>query len=425
MAFASFIARRYLRSQRSSFLSAITVIAILGIGLGVMVLDTTLAVMNGFQYQVQHTFVENMPMVTVMSQAPAGFPDVESMVERLAARPEVLGASPYIRKEALLTYERFGGRTKEKPCVIWGVDPVRQRMVTTALDSVVPPLQDFSTEGFTGIEPGTPGIVLGRMLARSLRAGVGDRLTLTTVRKVGGPREYEGHSFDIAVVGIFESGMYQFDEVFAYMDIEDVRELFVVVGGADGIGLKVDDMMQAPKYAEAIGEELGVPYFTNDWISLNSALFNWIRVEKVLMFVLLSLITLVASFMVVAILLMMVRDRQRDIGVFLSLGVRKDQLVGIFMQLGIMIGGAGVLLGTLGGYLLSLFLDSEGLWVLAEKLGLPSPSEVYFVDKLPVHMQLGDFVLVGAVTLGVCLLMTLVPSWFATRFTPVEVLRYE
>lgn len=425
MAFSSYIARRYLRTNRSRFVSVITIIAILGIGLGVMVLDTTLAVMNGFEAQVQHTFVENMPMVTVMSQAPSGFPDVEAMVSRLAARPEVLGASPYIRKEALLTYERFGGRTQDRPCVIWGVDPERQRTVTTALDSVLPPFIDFSTDGFAGVEPGTPGIILGRMLARSLRAGVGDRLTLTTVRKAGGPREYEGHSFDIAVVGISESGMYQFDEVFAYMDIEDVRALFVVIGGADGIGLKVDQMMKAPQYAAAIEEELGRPYFTNDWISLNSALFSWIRVEKVLMFVLLSLITIVASFMVVAILLMMVRDRQRDIGVFLSLGVRKGQLVGIFMQLGLMIGGAGVLLGTLGGYLLSVFLDSEGLWVLAEKLGLPSPGEIYFVDKLPVDMQLGDFALVAAVTLGVCLVMTLIPSWFATRFTPVEVLRYE
>jgi len=255
--------------------------------------------------------------------------------------------------------------------------------------------------------------------------GVGDRLTLTTVRKTGGSRQYEGHSIEVAVVGIFTSGMYQFDDVFAYMDIEAVRKIFVVIGGADGVGVKVDKMMRAPAYADSLADRLGLPYFTNDWISLNSALFRWIRIEKVLMFVLLSLITLVASFMVVAILLMMVRDRQHDIGIFLSLGVRKDQLVGVFVQLGMIIGGGGVVLGTILGYLLCRFLDSQGLWTLVERMGLPSPADVYFVDKLPVHMEAGDFLLVGGVTLLMCLLATLLPSWFATRFTPVEVLRYE
>ncbi len=230
---------------------------------------------------------------------------------------------------------------------------------------------------------------------------------------------------DVAVVGIFKSGMYQFDDVFAYMDIDDVRQIFVVVGEADGIGIKVDDMMSAPAYADSIAHLLGLPYFTNDWISLNSTLFRWIRIEKVLMFVLLSMITMVATFMVVAILLMMVRDRQRDIGVFLSLGVRKAQLVGVFVQLGMMIGGGGVLLGTALGYGLSRFLDSQGLWVLVRKLGLPSPGDVYFVDTLPVHMKSGDFLLVGGVTLAMCLVATILPAWFASRYTPVEVLRYE
>ncbi len=425
MQFSSFIALRYLRTQRSRFISVITIIAVLGITLGVMVLDTTLAVMNGFQDQVQFTFVENMPMVTVMSQSPLGMTDAEGVIERVDRLSFVEGAAPYIRKEALLTYERFGGRTKNRPCVIWGIDPQRQGSVTKALDSVQPPFTGFSTAGFVGVESGTPGIILGDMLARSLRAGVGDRLTLTTVRKSGGPREYEGHSVDVAVVGIFKSGMYQFDDVFAYMDIDDVRQIFVVVGEADGIGIKVDDMMSAPAYADSIAHLLGLPYFTNDWISLNSTLFRWIRIEKVLMFVLLSMITMVATFMVVAILLMMVRDRQRDIGVFLSLGVRKAQLVGVFVQLGMMIGGGGVLLGTALGYGLSRFLDSQGLWVLVRKLGLPSPGDVYFVDTLPVHMKSGDFLLVGGVTLAMCLVATILPAWFASRYTPVEVLRYE
>ncbi|HKI83448.1 MAG TPA: ABC transporter permease [Candidatus Krumholzibacteria bacterium] len=425
MGFAAFIAQRYLRTQRSRFVSVITIIAIVGITLGVMVLDTTLAVMNGFQDQIRFTFVENMPMVTVMTQAPSGFSDVEKIVDRVKEFPPVVGAAPYIRKEALLTFERFGGRTRDRPCVIWGIDPNRQKSVTKTLDTVTPAFTDFSTEGFTGVDPGTPGIVLGDMLARSLRVGVGDRLTLTTVRKTGGSRQYEGHSVEVAVVGIFTSGMYQFDDVFAYMDINAVRKIFVVIGGADGVGVKVDRMMRAPAYADSLAERLGLPYFTNDWISLNSALFRWIRIEKVLMFVLLSLITLVASFMVVAILLMMVRDRQHDIGIFLSLGVRKDQLVGVFVQLGMIIGGGGVVLGTILGYLLCRFLDSQGLWTLVERMGLPSPADVYFVDKLPVHMEAGDFLLVGGVTLLMCLLATLLPSWFATRFTPVEVLRYE
>jgi len=424
MGFSAHVAFRYLRRQRSGFVGLITVIAVVGITLGVMVLDTTLAVMNGFQDQIQFTFVDNMPMVTVMTQAPGGFPDLPELLDRLEKRPEVLGAAPYVRKEALLSFERFPGRTKHRPCVAWGIDPVRQPSVTRILEEVEPPFVGFRPDDLPPDAEGLPGILLGEQLARSLRVGNGDVLTLTTVRRTGGSREFESHSVEVAVVGVFSSGMYQFDDVFAYLSLDDARRIFQVEG-ADGVGLKIREMMRAPDVADAIAADLGLPYFTNDWITLNSELFRWIQIEKVLMFILLSFITLVASFMVVAILLMMVRDRQRDIGVFLSLGVRKDQLVGIFVTLGMLIGGTGVVLGTGLGWLLSRFLDSEGLWEMAEKAGLPSPGDVYFVDTLPVHMQAGDFLLVAGVTLGMCLLATLLPSWFATRYTPVEVLRHE
>ena len=211
--------------------------------------------------------------------------------------------------------------------------------------------------------------------------------------------------------------MFEFDNLFAYVDLDLAVELWSVLGGADGIGMKVEPMTDAPAIAATIADVLGSPpYFTNDWISLNSQLFEWIQLEKMLMFLLLSLITLVASFSVVAILLMMVRDRQRDIGIFMSMGVDTGQLVAVFVQLGLMIGVMGVGLGSLLGFLLCRFLDS---------IGFPLPGDVYFVDTLPVHMKLSDFGLVGGVTMLMCFVATLLPAWLSTRFTPVEVLRYE
>jgi lipoprotein-releasing system permease protein len=416
MGFTSTVALRFLRSRRSRFVSLITIIAVLSITIGVMVLNVTLAVMNGFRDQIQLKFVENMPMVTVIAPY-SGFKDLDQVVARTLRVPGVLAASPFLRKEGVVTLERLPGQPRHRGIILWGIDPQRQEQVTPLSKSIDPPFHGFSTEGLVGAPAGTPGIVLGQALAEGLRGGLGDVVTVTVARGSGGLGQFKSESREFQVVGLLSSGMYDFDSAFGYIDLAAAQNLFQMPGGADGIGARVREMMRAAEVGTAIEDSLGAPpYFTNNWISMNSQLFDWIRMEKTMMFLLLSLITLVASFSVVAILTMMVRDRQRDIGILMSIGVSKARLVGIFVQLGMLLGLGGVVTGTAFGYCICRILDA---------VGLPLPGDVYFVNTLPVHMKLGDFSLVASVTLGMSFLATLLPSWLASRFTPVEVLRYE
>lgn len=416
MGFVSQVSRRFLRSRSSRFLSLIAIFAGLGITISVMVLDVTLAVMNGFRDQIQIKFVENMPMVTVLARD--GFEDLEGMLVELREREGVTGAAPFLRNESILTHEPIAGRPVHRGGVVWGIRPEAQESVTPFAENVSPPFRGFQTQELIGGGEETPGIVLGIELANGLRAGVGDVVAVHAPRKTGsGPRDYTTETREFLVVGMLDSGMYEFDASFCYMDLEVANDLFARQTSADAIGLRLADMMRAPEFADRLEDELGFPrYFTNDWIRLNSQLFEWIQMEKALMFLLLTFLSLVASFSVVAILTMMVRDRQRDLGVLMSLGVGRRRLVGIFVQLGLILGTVGTLAGSALGLLMVFLLD---------RLGFPLPGDVLFVDTLPVHATVQDFLLVGVTSLVLTFLATLLPSWLATRLTPVEVLRYE
>jgi lipoprotein-releasing system permease protein len=414
MGFIGYIASRFLRSRRSRFLSLITVYAGLGITISVMVLNVTLAVMNGFRDQIQLKFVENMPMVTVMNSR--GLEDLDDLVRRIEDFPGVSAASPFIRSETVLTLERIPGKAVHRGAVMWGVVPERQERVTPFGVNISPPFEGFATDHLPGGGTEIPGVVLGVELAAGLRALVGDVVALHAPRRIG-PGEYGTETREFLVVGVLESGMYEFDVSFAYVDLHVAQELFDLPGSATGIGVRVRDMMRAPQIAEGLEQDLGYPpYYANDWISLNQQLFEWIQMEKALMFLLLCFLSLVASFTIVAILTVMVRDRQRDIGIFMSLGVSRQTLVGIFVQLGMVIGSVGTALGSGLGLILILVVD---------RVGIPLPGDVLFVNTLPVHAKLTDFLLVGGVSLLLTFLATLLPSRLAARLTPVEVLRYE
>ena len=416
MDFVGLVSLRFLRSRGSRLMSLIALFAGLGVMLGVAVLCVTLAVMNGFRDQIQLKFVENMPMVTVLS--PRGFPDLQETVELLEQQPDVLGVAPYIRSELVITHERLPGRSVNRGAVLWGIDPARQTQVTRFEESVEPPFVGFDTKGLIQGGPDVPGIVLGKELAAGLRASVGDLIAVHAPRKVGtGPADYETETQEAVVVGILDSGMYEFDAAFAYVDLDVARDMFARDGGADGIGLRVSDMMKAPAIADRLEEQLlDRGYYANDWIRLNGQLFEWIKFEKALMFLLLTFLILIASFNVVAILITLVRDRAREIAILAALGARRRQVVGIFLQLGLTIGAVGTVAGVVLGLIAIFALD---------RYGFPLPGDVLFVDTLPVHPTWSDFVLVAGVSMLLTFLATLLPSWLATRVLPVEVLRNE
>jgi len=414
--FISYIAMRYLRSRRrSGFLNRAAVIALTGITLGVAVLDLTLAIMNGFQEELQHTFVDNMPMVTVLTSEPEGFTDLGGDMDRIGAVPGVVGVAPFVRQETVISAAAAAGPARHRAAVVWGIDPDLQETVTPLRDMLFP--RDSALASLRG-ERSAAGLVLGVELAASLYCGLGDTVVVTTpTGDLSDLGHLDAESRSYVVAGLLDTGLYDFDSRFIYMSLPDARDFFgYAPDGALGIGVKVADMMQAPAVADEIESALGRwSYHCNDWIELNANLFQWVKLEKVVMFLLLGLIFVVASFNIVGILTMMVGERSREIGILISMGARRRQIQGIFMLDGLLVGAGGVALGTLLGWLGTLYL---------QRVGIGLPGDVYFVDRVPVLVQTLDFVMVAGAALGVTLLATLLPSRDAARLKPMEIIRY-
>ncbi len=416
MRFSAYIASRYLRSRRRSrFLNRVSVTAIIGIALGVLVLDLTLAIMNGFHAELRRTFVDNMPMVTVLTSDPEGFTDLGGTIDAIGAVDGVTGVAPFIRQEVIVTAHSVSGPARHRAAIVWGVDPDLQEGVTPVADHLLP--RERSLSYLRGDVDGRPGLVLGGELAASLYAGLGDTVVVTAPGGELDLNDLRAESRRYVVAGFLSTGMYDFDSRFAYLSLGESRDFFgYPPDGALAIGVKVADMMRAPEVAEAIEQALG-PYrfHCNDWVELNENLFRWVRIEKVVMFLLLGLIVLVAAFNIVGILTMMVSERSREIGILLSMGARKRQIQGIFMLDGLYVGAWGAVIGSIFGWLGTLYLD---------RVGIGLPGDVYFVDRVPVLPQTGDFLFVAVSALVVTLLATLLPSREAARLRPMEIIRY-
>ncbi len=416
MRFAAYIASRYLRSRgKSRLLSRVTVIAIVGITLGVTVLDLTLAIMNGLHDELRSTFVDNMPMITVLTSKPEGFRDLGDTMDRIGAVEGVTGVAPFVRQEVVITSRTVGTQAQHRAAVVWGIEPDLQETVTPLRRMLFPAERSLTV--LRGEGDGTPGVVLGAELAAALYAGLGDTIVLTAPKGELSLDELEAESRRFVVGGFLETGLYDFDARFCYMPIDEARSFFgYPKDGALAVGVRVADMMTAPAVAQEIEKTLG-PYdhHCNDWIDLNQNLFQWVRLEKVMMFLLLGLVILVAAFNIIGILTMMVGERRREIGILLAMGARRRQIQAIFLLDGLAVGAGGTVLGSILGWLGILYL---------EKVGIKLPGDVYFVDHVPVIAQTLDFVMVAGAALLITLGATLLPSIEASRLRPMEIIRY-
>ena len=413
MDFSGYIARRYLRSRRHSrFLSRGSVTAIVGITIGVAVLNITLAVMNGFHAEIRRTFVENMPMITVITAQPEGFTGLGQILDTIGDDPEVLGAAPYVRQEVLVTAERTYGPPRHKAVVAWGIEP---DLVTT-----VQPLGDYllpQPEILAALAtPGTPRVILGTELANTLYTAIGDTVVLTAATGEVDMNQLEAESRRFVVVGFFETGMYEFDSGFVYIHLDAGRDFFGYgPKGASLIGVKVADVMRADRVAERLSATLGRDYYATDWMALNKNLFQWIKLEKIIMILLLGMIILIAGFNIIGLLTMMVGERRREIGILLAMGAGRREVTGIFLIGGVSLGALGVVLGNVLGLL--------AIWLL-DRFGISLPGDVYFVDTVPVLLQWTDVLIVSGITVVISLAAALWPSWEASNLKPMEIIRY-
>ena len=412
MPYEFFIARRYLQSkQHTGFISVVAFIAVGGVILGVAALIIMLSVTNGFSGEVRNRLIGMNAHVSIHRFYGEPIPAFEEMMERASAEEGVVAAAPVIEGKVGLAGDRgFDG------LFVWGVDPVSFARVSDLNDH----LYDSRGELRLGVLPGNkyPGIVLGRHLAARLRVGIGDQVLLMTVR---GDRDdlLRGISPRLdpfVVTDLFESGMYHYDDNFGFISLDEARRVLDIGEGVTNVHLRVADLDQASGIRVRLERELGYPYRLTDWTQRFPELFEWMELEKWVIFIALSLIIVVASFNIMSILTMSILIKTPEIGILRAMGARTGGIRRIFVYQGAVIGGFGTALGCLFGFAVCLVQDRFEI--------VSIPSDIYIISSLPVDMQWSDFLVVSAVSLGICLAASAFPARRAASLQPVAAIRH-
>ncbi|QWF19033.1 lipoprotein-releasing ABC transporter permease subunit [Lysobacter capsici] len=406
------IGLRYLRAKRrNGFISFISLASIGGIALGVTALITTLAVMSGFQREIRDRMLQMAAHATVSAY---GEPMTEwrVAVDKAMADPRVAGAAPYVDKEALLS------ATRQQPAIVRGVDPVEDHKVSVLADKMV--------EGkLSSLTPGSFNIVLGKELALWMGAQVGDSVVVMTADGRSTPMGAMPQLKRFTVSGIFEAGYNEFDKGLAVVNIRDMQRVLRMGDGVTGVRLRLHDMDQAWNVARDLALSLGGPYRVTDWSSDNANMFRALKMEKVVMAVLLSLIIAMGAFNLVSSQVMLVTDKQADIAIQRTLGLTPMSVMAVFVVQGTLIGVIGTVLGVIGGITLTLNLEHI-LKAIETVLGVQLlPEDVYYITGLPTDLRSSDVIVIACVALAMAFLATIYPAWRAARTAPAEALRYE
>ena len=403
------IAGRYLRRRRQSgFITLLTGISIAGVALGVTALLTVLAVMNGFESEIQTRIAGTDAHVVLLGEHGPGISGAGPLAARAAQVPGVLGVAPFTYTKAMAFHE---GVTEG--LVVKGVDLAAERSVTTIGAHLVPALDSIPVL----TRSGHPGIALGADLADRLGVRPGDTLVLGSISSSSrSALGFAPRLRTFEVVAIFRSGLYTYDSSLGFVAVAAAQDFFAMGETVTGIEVRVADMFAAPAMAEKLLARLGSRDLrANNWIDLNRNLFTWMKLEKTVMFVILALIVLVAAFNIVSTLFMVVLEKRRDIGVLKSLGASRTLVLQVFLLEGLLIGGIGTAAGmVLGGALIE---------ILRRYPFIRLPGDVYFIEKLPVKPEVGDFAAVILAALLLCLAAALYPAWRASRLEPVEAIR--
>ena len=412
-----FVGLRYLRAKRRTrTISFNTFISITGITLGVAALIGTLGIMTGFKEDMQAKILGTTSHVVVQERGSQSMTGYSDLVTKIEGVPGVIAATPYIFKQVLLT-----SKTGVQGIILRGIDPVKEPQVTEVAENVkFGEIKDLVSPPVTKKEDGSlaspkPGIILGKELALRLGLFVGN--SVNVVSPVG-PMSALGMTPKIRpfqVVGIFESGMYEYDSSLAYIALQEAQKFFSMGNTVTGIQVKVEDVFTANETATRIHGSLGLGYSARDWMELNSNLFSALKLEKTMMFLLLVLITLVASFNIVGTLTMIVNEKQREIAILKAMGATPKAIMRIFMLNGLVIGLTGTAIGIPLGYTF-LFLI-ENYWTFDQT--------VYYISHIPVHIQGLDVLLVACSAILISFAATVYPSWQAAKLAPVSALRYE
>jgi len=412
-----FIGLRYLKAKRKqTFISIITLFSVTGVMLGVMALIIVLAVMDGFGHEIREKILGTNAHIFLYKYG-SGIKDYRGIIKQVEEVPGVLAAAPFASAQVMVS-----GRGGVAGAFVRGIDPPSERKVSTLQKSIVEGAIDSLNRDATGK---FPGIIVGKELAKNLGVFLGDSVTVISPLGDMSPVGMTPRVKRFTVTGIFEFGMFDYDSTFAYISLPRAQEFLRIGDVATTIEITVKDIYQAGTIAERIKGELGPAYFTKDWMEMNKKLFSALKLEKVMMFILLSLIVGVAAFNIISTLIMVVMEKYRDIAILKSMGARRGSIMRIFVFEGFIVGLTGTFLGTLFGILIAYNLKAISA-LLERLLGFTAmPGDVYFLSQLPSRVDILDVVIVIGIAMGISLLATIYPAWKASSLDPTEALRYE
>jgi lipoprotein-releasing system permease protein len=423
MPYEIFIGLRYLKAKRKqTFISVISFISVLGITVGVTALIVVLSVMNGFEENVKEKIlgINANIVVTGFARGISGYEDVASEVRRVGG---VVGATPFTYNQAMISSE--SGVTG---AVIRGLD-----MKSAAEATVLPArMKEGSIEGIAlplgeadGGRAGLPGIVIGSELARNIGASTGSVVSVISPLGAATPAGPVPRVAAFRVAGVFEIGLYEYDSSLAFMSLANSQRFFRMGETVTGVEVRVADIYRADETADGIVEALGGAYVARTWMEMNRNLFSALRLEKTAMFIILTLIIMVAALNIISTLIMVVMEKGRDIAILKSLGATSGGVMRIFMIEGLVIGAAGTLFGTAIGLAAALNMERVVEFVEGAFGFKLLPRGIYYIDKFPSKVEPSAVAAIVLISISISFLATLYPSWRASRLDPVEGLRYE
>lgn len=406
-----YVARRYLAGGRG-FVSFITTIAVGGVAVGVMALIVVIGVLTGLQKDLRERILGGGPHAVVLQIGNAFKMDAwPAVLDRIAEDPAVVAVAPFVYTEVVLN----SGENYNEAIALRGLAPDSGAAGVTGLgDHLV-----LGTLPSGPTESGSPGIVVGRGLADKLGLYLGKLVTAASLQNTALTSSglFQPSLKRFEVVGVFQTGLYQYDEKLAFVELSAAQELLGLGDGVTGIEFDVTDPWIAAEVSARVEEALGFPYKVDDWQELNANLFSALKLEKLAMAVILTLIVLVASFNIVSTLVMLVTDKTREIGILRSMGLTAVGVGRVFRQMGLFIGLVGTALGAALGGVLG--------WLLARYEFITLPNDVYFVEKLPITLDVLDVTLIVTGSVLIAFLATIYPARKAAELTPVDAIRHE
>jgi len=415
MSYEFFIAKRYFHSKRrTGFISLINYFSITGVMIGVAALIIVLSVMNGFETEVRSRIIGFDAHILFRSFHDQSIKDYQHFTDELNNFERVAAVSPYIKKKCII----FHGENADA-FFIKGINKSTEVKVSDIENTIIYGELNLDTVHVEDGKP-LPGVVIGKSLAMRLDLNLYDQVWLgaiTNIKNLFMTAQPYVKAFRVA--GFFETGLYEYDNIFGYISLENAQKLYRMPDQISGFEVMLDQMNLEliTQVAEKLNNKFGYPYYAETWYERNRTLFSWMQIEKWAAFIVLSLIIMVAAFNIISTLIMVVMEKKKEIGILKSIGSTSESILKIFVYQGLISGITGTILGSIVGYMLC--------WSQLKYRWFSLPSDIYFINALPIEMKVLDFMLIIFAGIFICFIATLYPSRRAAKLDPVQAIRYE